>query len=191
MFKNNLPIILYNPHWNKKLSSLYKDGENIVNKLISTNRYNVIFSPHPFINYHNKLLKYKFKFLKSKNLVIDWSSIHKINFDYMKISDIYLGDGGSSAYEWLYFNKPMIFYNSHNIEWKNDPYYEFWKMGYVVDNANDLILSLDKVLNRSDPFIKIRTEVRNHTFGKIDGKASLRTAEKLYNYLIDKFKKEN
>ena len=106
----------------------------------------------------------------------------------MKIADIYLGDVSSSVYEWLYFNKPIIFYNSHNIDWKNDPYYKFWEMGYVVNNTDDLISSIDKALNQPDPFLKVRTEMRDYTFGKIDGKASLRTAQKLYKFLKDKLK---
>jgi len=140
--------------------------------------------------YHNKLIKYKFKFPRSNNLIVDWSSIHKVNFDYMKIADIYLGDVSSSVYEWLYFNKPIVYYNSNNIDWQNNPYYKFWEIGYVVNNTDDLTTALDKSLEKPDPFLDIRTKIRDYTFGKIDGKASLRTAKKLYNFLLNYFGKE-
>ena len=37
----------------------------------------------------------------------------------------------------MYFNKPMIIYNSHDVDWKNMPFYKFWNWGYVVDNPEE------------------------------------------------------
>ena len=186
IFNNNLPIILYNPHYNKKISSFYKDAENIVNAILESKKYNIILSPHPLVNKWHFFDRIKLHFPKSERLYKDWSSIHKVNFDYMKIADIYLGDVSSSIYEWLYFDKPMIFYNSHNIVWKNNPYYRFWNLGNIAANPEELLVYLDKSINISDSFAKIRKETKEYVFGDIDGKASYRTAAKLYNYLREK-----
>lgn len=183
IFNNDLPVILYNPHYNKKISSFYRDAEKIVNTILESKKYNIILSPHPLINKWYFLERIKLHFPKSERLFKDWSSIHKVNFDYMKIADIYLGDVSSSIYEWLYFNKPMIFYNSHNVDWKKNPYYRFWNLGYVVNNIEELMEYLDMPINDPDPFKKVRLETKNYVFGEIDGKASYRAALKLYNFL--------
>jgi len=188
IFNNELPIVLYNPHYNKKISSFYKDGENIVNKIIKSDKYNLILSPHPLVNSWHFIDRIKMKFPKSDNFYKDWSSIHKVNFDYMKIADIYLGDVSSSSYEWLYFNKPMVFFNSYNIKWDENPYYKFWHMGYVINNINDLIPTLDKSLKKPDAYLKIRSAIKDYTFGKIDGKASYHTAKQLYELFKKVFK---
>ena len=186
LFDNNLPVILYNPHFQKHRSSFYKDGEKIVNAILKSNKYNIILSPHPLINKWHLFDRIKLHFPKSDKLIKDWSSIHQVNFDYMRKADIYLGDTSSSIYEWLYFNKPMILYDSHNVDWKNIPFYKFWNWGYVVNNPEDLMDRLDRSMNGSDPFKKVRLETKNYIFGDIDGKASYRSALKLYNYLKEK-----
>ena len=55
----------------------------------------------------------------------------------MRKADIYLGDTSSSIYEWLNFNKPMILFDSYDVDWKNIPFYKFWNWGYVVDNPEE------------------------------------------------------
>ena len=186
LFDNDLPVILYNPHFQKHRSSLYNAGEKIIDAIVKSNKYNVILSPHPLVNKWHFLDRIKLKFPKSDKLIKDWSSIHQVNFDYMRKADVYLGDTSSSIYEWLYFNKPMILYDSHDVDWKNVPFYEFWNWGYVVDNPEDLMARLDRIMKGSDPFKKVRQEAKNYAFGEVDGKASYRAAMKLYKYLKEK-----
>jgi hypothetical protein len=186
LFKNDLPVILYNPHFQNHRSSLYRDGEKIVNEIIKSNKYNVILSPHPLVHKWRFFKRMRLKFPKSDKLVRDWSSIHQVNFDYMRKADIYIGDTSSSIYEWLYFDKPMIFYNSHNVDWRNIPFYAFWDWGHVVNNPDDLMDRLDRTMRGSDPFKKVRQEAKDYVFGEVDGKASYRTALKLYKYLKEK-----
>jgi len=101
----------------------------------------------------------------------------------MKISDLYLGDVSSSIHEWLYFNKPMVFINTHKVDWKNNHYYEFWQLGNVVNKINNLIPTIDIAINK-DPYNKIRNNIKDYIFDNINGKSSYRTAKKLYTFLI-------
>jgi hypothetical protein len=183
IFDNDLPIILYNPHYDKKLSSFYKDSEKIIFTIVESGKYNVILSPHPLVNIWFLLDRIKKRYPRSKRLHKDWSSLHKVNFDYMQIADLYLGDVSSNVYEWLYFNKPIIFYNSHNIDWKNNPYYKFWELGEVVTDQYQLIDRLEKTFRVSDRYKGAREKMKAYTFGTIDGKASSRNAAELYKYL--------
>jgi hypothetical protein len=183
LFKNDLPVILYNPHFQNHRSSLFRDGEKIIDEIVKSNKFNVILSPHPLVNKWHFFKRIKLKFPKSDKLIIDWSSIHQVNFDYMRKADIYLGDTSSSIYEWLYFDKPMIFYNSHNVDWEDKPFFDFWHWGYVVNNLEDLTERLNSIIKGSDPFKTVRRENKNYVFGEVDGKASYRTALKLYRYL--------
>ena len=77
-FDNDLPVILYNPHFQKHRSSFYNDGEKILNAIIKSNKYNVILSPHPLLNKWHFLDRIKLKFPKSDKLIKDWSSITRV-----------------------------------------------------------------------------------------------------------------
>jgi hypothetical protein len=56
----------------------------------------------------------------------------------------------------------------------------------VVDNPGDLMDRLDRIMKGSDPFKKVRQEAKNYSFGEVDGKASYRSAMKLFKYLKEK-----
>jgi CDP-glycerol glycerophosphotransferase (TagB/SpsB family) len=183
IFANDLPIILYNPHYDKKLSSFYNDSERIITTILDSEKYNIILSPHPLINTWFFKDRIKKRYPKSERLHKDWSSFHKVNFDYMKIADLYLGDISSSVYEWLYFDKPIIFYNSHNIQWKNNPYHKYWELGEVVSDVQQLMDTLEKTFQGQNEYGEVRIKMKDYTFGRIDGKASYRAAYKLYNFL--------
>jgi hypothetical protein len=45
-FNNGKPTVLYNPHFDKKLSSWWKFGREIISYFESQNRFNLIFAPH-------------------------------------------------------------------------------------------------------------------------------------------------
>jgi len=45
-FKNNNPVVLYNPHFNKSETSWFLWGKQILDFFLSNKQYNLIFAPH-------------------------------------------------------------------------------------------------------------------------------------------------
>ena len=53
-------------------------------------------------------------------------------------SDVYIGDVSSMVTEFIIYKpRPCLFINAHDIDWVGNEDYHFWKMGNVVNDAND------------------------------------------------------
>jgi len=140
-FNNSNKTVLYNPHFKKNLSSWYKHGMEILDFFYSRPQYNLIFAPH--INLFNKkgFLNKKIipsKYFQAPNILIDTGSFHLVNMDYTRSADLYLGDVSSQIYEFILRPRPALFINSHQIDWKNNPYYQSWNLGPVIEDPKDL-----------------------------------------------------
>jgi len=81
LFNNNPPTILYNPHHQKDISSIYKNGNEIIKRITNSKKYNLIIAPHPLIKRRYFLKRKILNVKKSNKVVLDWGSIHSINFD--------------------------------------------------------------------------------------------------------------
>lgn len=167
LFKNDNPVILYNPHFQSGLSSFHKDGYKVLDFFIKNNNFNLIFAPH--INLFNKkrsLKKGEFdkKYLNVDNILIDFGSIKSVNMYYTLNSDIYLGDVSSQVYEFLIKLRPCIFLNSYNIDWIDNKHYENWHLGKVITE----VIDLEKILKSRNlwqkEFVEKQKMAMDYTF---------------------------
>ncbi len=117
-----------------------------------------------------------------KNVVI--AERPKSNLDYMAVSDVYISDVSSSVYEWLYFDKPAVFFNAKHIDWRNNRYYQSWNLGEVVENISDLLDAIEYSLSYPREFQQIRQTIFGDTFPNVDKNVSGMIA----NLLRDKIK---
>ena len=168
VFKNDNPIILYNPHFKRELSSWYTHGKEILNFFLKNNNYNLIFAPH--INLFNKKgfankNEIDDVYYKSENIHVDLGSINSVNMTYTLAADLYIGDVSSQVLEYLIIKRPCIFVNRIDLNWAtniNTP--KFWKLGEVVAN----ILDLDYLItNRSiwqEKYINTQTKEIEYLF---------------------------
>lgn len=155
MQANGRPTVLYNPHPAPHLSSWYEDGRKILDYFYKSDRYNLIFAPHvmlfhrPFVLTIDQLRlrkpgKIAQKYWDAPNIHIDLGSAASNDMTYTMAADIYLGDVSSQIYEFLYYPRPSLFMNSHNVEWQNDPNYLHWKTGDVLSDIDNLDQALAK-----------------------------------------------
>jgi CDP-glycerol glycerophosphotransferase (TagB/SpsB family) len=144
LFKNDKPIVLYNPHFKENLSSWHQFGNQILAFFYNSNDYNLIFAPH--INLFKSSKKHQLsidnKYFKRENIHIDLGSYRSVNMSYTQIADVYLGDVSSQIYEFIIQPRPCIFINTHDVNWTNDPHYQNWKLGKVIPSPKHL----DKIL---------------------------------------------
>ncbi len=136
LFDNSNKVIVYNPHWDRKLSSYFKYGQLVLNFFKNNPNYNLIFAPHSIlIERHYKIIFDLKKYKNCTNIIIDFGSEKSNNMTYTQNSDIYLGDFSSQALEFgLQRRRPCIFINSSNVNNKDAPI--SWGMGEVYNNIS-------------------------------------------------------
>lgn len=146
-FPGDNPTILYNPHFDPKLSSWYDLGKRILEYFYERPQYNLIFAPHVMLfqkRAHISLTKRHFRFSggisekysKCQHMLIDTGSDRSVNMAYTLNADVYLGDASSQVYEFLVRPRPCIFINSHGADWRHDPNYAHWRLGPVIDSPD-------------------------------------------------------
>jgi len=144
LFDNNKPIVLYNPHFVKELSSYFRFGIDILEYFYQQKDFNLIFAPH--MNLFNKDSRHGLpydsipqKYKEADNMIIDFGSVHSVDMTYTSNADIYLGDVSSQIYEFLLDRpKPAIFIDAHHITENENSFYKHFSLGKVIENIENL-----------------------------------------------------
>lgn len=155
LFANDNPVVLYNPHFDPHLSSVYAMGDQVLDLFARRPDLNLIFAPHVMYGRKRWHFSLEFRTLNRRwdiperftalpNILIDLGSDKSIDMTYTRAADIYLGDVSSQIYEFLARPRAAIFLQSHAVEWESHPDYQFWHNGAVVRNVADLEPLLDR-----------------------------------------------
>lgn len=150
-FDNDLPVFLYNPHFDPQTSSWYTMGHQVLEFFHrNRGRYNLIFAPHVMLfrkTYHYSL-EYRVlrrrpdvpdKYRAADNILIDVDGPNLFDMSYTMAADGYIGDVSSQVYEFLlhrgacYFLDPLGPPASGPVE-----RYEFWRNGEVMHDPAQL-----------------------------------------------------
>lgn len=183
LFKNENPIVLYTPHWDKKLTSYDKYARFVLNYFKENKQYNLIFAPHVQLFHWSVRHDYNVKLdhFKTDNIHIDFGSINSTNNAYTTVADLYLGDVSSQVYEWIALKpRPCLFLNAHNAQWKNNKDYRFWEYGPVVENSAEFDEKLKRAFN-DKTYIPLQQERVKQYMHLTSESSSLRAAKTLVN----------
>lgn len=171
-FDNDDPIILYNPHFRSKLSSLPR-AEEIIRSLAWLPGRNLIVAPHirAFEGASAaELARWKALEVPGKVLV-DTGSEAMIDMSYVRAADLYVGDVSSQVYEFLLLEpRPCLFVNAHGVQWEDDPDYAFWRLGTVVQ-PEDVRTGVEQAVAGHDRFRSAQEAAVADTFGSLQGSA--------------------
>ncbi|MES3027582.1 MAG: glycerophosphotransferase [Pseudomonadota bacterium] len=139
-FSDQRPIVLYNPHFDPKLSSWPRWGMEVLERFAADDRYNLIFAPHVrlFDQAGTPDLGPLERFGDHPRIHIDLGGPAAIDMTYTRVADVYLGDVSSQIYEFLRKPKPAIFLNAHQVDWVGDESYRHWRYGPVLDHVQAL-----------------------------------------------------
>jgi hypothetical protein len=178
-FDNDLPVVVYNPHFNQELSSYYKWGENVLEFFYNSKEYNLIFAPH--FNLFNKQKNHVIpaipkKYMDAKNILFDFGSLRSIDMTYTMNADLYLGDVSSQVYEFLYHLKPCMFLNSQKSDWQENPNYKHWDFGPVLNDIADFEIVLTQAFANHESFKEVQQIGFNETFSRTKESAGKRAA---------------
>ncbi|MBU2062871.1 MAG: CDP-glycerol glycerophosphotransferase family protein, partial [Candidatus Omnitrophica bacterium] len=134
---------------------------------------NVLFMPHPDLSRkYPQLVK---KTAEFENVLL--IERHRINLEYMAQADVYITDISSSVFEWLYFDKPVLFFNTKRVNWKKSRDYPSWVLGKVAEDVLQLIVMIEDTLKHPEEFREIRRETFEDTFANRDKVVSKAIAE--------------
>jgi hypothetical protein len=140
LFDNDRPTVLYNPHFEPRLSSWPRDGIKVLDYFAASKDWNLIFAPHirMFDRHDPAALAVLERYRSLPHMRIDTGSDASIDMTYTQGADIYLGDVSSQIAEFMIRPRPCLFINSNAAAWQNNPDYLFWEIGPVIDSADNL-----------------------------------------------------
>jgi len=166
-FDNDHPVVVYNPHFDQKVSSWEPMGLQVLDFFAANPDYNLIFAPHVvlfkrFVRHRGFLPK---KYHDIPNIRIDTGSQASADMTYMLNSDIYLGDVSSQVYEFLLEPRPCIHLNAHHVDWQGDPYYFHFTLGQVIDDvAKQLGPAIERAFETHAQYLDAQRRAFAYTF---------------------------
>lgn len=166
MFENARRTLIYCPTWRKGgMSSLERllARPDVVASI--TDKYNLIIKPHPNIlnperDFYDPAIVERLGRLpgvvvaRSGN-VMPW----------FVRADLFLGDISATGYEWLYFDRPMVFVNPRpgrlapGADYRDATY--LWQCGEVCDDLTRLPVLIDRAL-ATDDYHAVRERVLHY-----------------------------
>ena len=167
-FEKKQPTILYAPTWQdlENSSSFIDIGLHVPENLPS--HYNLIIKLHPWLVHFKPgyVTHLEEKYRDSKNVVV--LSRCPLVLPILKRSDIYLGDFSSIGYDFLYYNRPMFFFEGD--EWINPKDYSSFlhRCGRKIpkDSKENLFEFIENNLENQKELDALRSEVFENAFGK-------------------------
>jgi hypothetical protein len=145
LFPNDKPIIVYAPHWQRKRSSWWAWGRDVVNLLVRQDRFNVILAPHQRLVEKDPAIRDVLAAVaQMPHVHTDLDSFSMVDGTYMAAADIYLGDTSSQVVEFLMRPRPCVFLNADDVDWQATDDHGFWECGEVITRLDDLMQALEK-----------------------------------------------
>lgn len=193
-FANDLPTVVYNPHFNPHISSWYPFGRDVLNWFAAQDRFNLIFAPHSMlfkravhITPIHKRLGWPGRLPKAlrqhPRIRIDTGSRRSVDMSYIRAADIYLGDVSSQIYEWIAQPRPAIFFNTGAEDRAASPDFGHWSLGEVIRSLDALPAALDRAQAAPDTFRAAQLARRDLTFSMTATPAGERGADAILAFL--------
>ncbi len=184
-FREQRPLVLYNPHCNASLGSWESMGLAVLEYFARSRDYNLIFAPHIklFDHVSPKHLREFDRYRSLPHMLIDLGSTASIDMTYTRAADLYLGDVSSQVYEFLYHPRPCLFLNAHRVDWRRDVNYLFWRCGPVIEDIGALHETLAMALTTHASYRAAQTECFGYTFGQPTSDAAARASDAIVSYL--------
>lgn len=182
LFAEDKPIVVYAPHWQRKRSSWWDWGREVVAMLAAQPRFNVILAPH------QRLVEPGVRAALAEvaglpNVHVDTESFAMVDGSYMAAADIYLGDTSSQIVEYLVNPRACIFLNPQAIDWRATDDHGFWLCGDVVDRLEALPAALNGAMARHDVYRERQVEFAAAALGDTSGIAPANCAAAILELL--------
>jgi len=194
LIKEESNYILYMPTWRKELfhtssneefiqTDYYKNIINILNneylnKTLKDNNLKLLFYPH------YEIQKFIDSFSSNENVIIASKDKYDIS-ELLRNCKMLITDYSSVLFDVAYLKKPMAFYQYDYESFKsnhyNQGYFDYKRDGFgpVIDNSNDLIDYVDKVIKSNFKMDDEYLKKVNNTFTLNDNNNCKRIYEEI------------
>jgi CDP-glycerol glycerophosphotransferase (TagB/SpsB family) len=187
-FDNDLPVVLYAPHWQRHRSSWWptsswEGGADLVRRVADDGRWNLVFAPHQRLVEDAPEVRRVMDALSGRaNVHCDLDSFAMVDGSYTAAVDIYLGDTSSQVVEFMARPRPCVFLNGLGADWRDDPSYAIWAGGEVVSQVDDVLPALARAAARHPQFADVQASFAAESLGSTQG-APDRAAEVIVGFL--------
>ena len=187
LFGNGRPTVVYNPHFDPRLSSWYSMGPAILRWFGGQDRYNLVFAPHVMLFRRRIHASVEHRSVRWRpdvpaevegcpHILIDTGSAASVDMSYTRAGDLYLGDASSQIYEWIARPRPAVFLDAAGAQWRDDPDFAHWRLGEVVGGVAALPDALERALADPERFRGVQAAAFADTFSVTGEPASRRAA---------------
>lgn len=176
-FSDDKPVLLYNPHFDAKLSSWINHGPSVMAALESLTDWNVIIAPHV------KLAQRVPPIVSAApHIRVDMGSRHSIDMSYTMSADLYLGDVSSQVYEFLIAPRPCVFLNLDHHDAAGAAF-SHWRLGQVIDNMDALAPALARANGLQEGIRDVQEAAMRDSIDQSPIPASQRQADIILDFL--------
>lgn len=193
-FKNQRPIVLYNPHFDPHLSSWFDMGEDVLDYFANNQDFNLIFAPHIMLfkrrlhtSLTNRVVRWRKdvheRFHGHDNILIDTGSQASLDMTHIRSADLYLGDVSSQVYEFIARPRPCVFLNAHGADWQRDPKYKFWSLGPVATSIGELDQALKSSVRNPQAYKPAQQKLFKASIDLQNRPSAQRAAEAYCNFM--------
>lgn len=193
LFDNDRPVIVYNPHFDPRLSSWYDHGPELLERVARMDdRFNLIFAPHVMLFRKKLHISPEYRVVRQRpevpaiarragNILLDCESPRLFDMTYTRAADIYVGDVSSQIYEFLSRPRAAFFLDAAN---QGADAYQFWGNGPVVRSIDRLLAALADWRAVAHHYRAVQQQLFAYTMDVVPGRsASQRGAEALRTIL--------
>jgi hypothetical protein len=185
LFRNPRPVVLYNAHFDARVSSWKGCARELIRAFAAQDRFNLVVAPHVrlFADASRAERSAWERRAVPDKVLIDLGSERSIDMTYTSAADIYVGDASSQAYEFAMHPRPCVFLNDRGAAWRGNPDYRHWRMGEVVDRVRELMPALQRAEETFPRYRGTQEVFVLEALGAFDGRAPRRAAEAITQYL--------
>lgn len=177
LFADDRPVLLYNPHFDRRLSSWRTHGGAVLAALEALEGWNVIIAPHTKLASRVRAIT-----TAAPHIRVDMGSRRSIDMSYTMGSDVYLGDVSSQVYEFLVRPRPCIFLNLDRRAWRGDPAFAHWELGQVIETLADLPRALARAADLQPGFVDAQEAAMRDSIDLSPVPASVRQADIILDF---------
>ncbi|AXB76028.1 glycosyl transferase [Novosphingobium sp. P6W] len=187
LFPEERPIVLYNPHFSKRLSSWPEMGLDVIRQFARDDRFNLIVAPHIRL-YDNRRRRARVErqlaeYGSLPNIHIDLGSPASVDMRYTRAASVYLGDVSSQVYEFVVRPRPCLFLDAHDAQWEGNPNYRHWQYGPVHCSSNGIVDKVATAITDHDVYAPAQRQGVAETFDREAGRSSARAAAAVGDFL--------
>lgn len=184
LFSATRPTILYNPHFDPKLSSWDRFSVPMTEQFARQDRFNLIIAPHvKLFRRRAAPPRNQWQRRSSPSVLVDMGSDRSIDGSYLAAADIYVGDSSSQVYEFLAQPRPCVFLNAHGVDWGDNPNFTHWHLGDVIDRPDQLAAAITAGPSRHEHYRPRQEALASATLGQNPKGAAARAATAILGFL--------